>query len=357
MFARLLAAGTAAMTLALSPAQAKAQDSFEGETIRVIINLGAGGATGVMAQLVSRYWSDHLEGNPDFVVDSVTGGGQLRGIIEARNAAPDGRTLAFVSWSAPTRRIGPPEQDIDWSQFDVIGGMGAQAMTYMRRDVGTGVERPEDIVEVEGVRIGGYRPGSYLDLMARLSLDLLEVEHDYTTGFGGGADIVAALQRDEVNLHTGPAANYFGSIEENVVEEGIGIPMWYFPLTGPDGAPQLDEAFGDIPSFHELYETLKGEAPSGPLWESLKFLNDGAAGMTWFIAAPAGVDEARLEALRDAFAAATQDPGFLREAEEITGLVPTAHAPRQMLQFLEELENVDPEVASTLQEYIETGTN
>lgn len=355
MFKRILAATAA---LAMSAAGATAQDDFyDGKDVTIIINLSAGGSTGVMAQLFSRHWSKHIPGNPNFVVQPVTGGGQMQGIIQAQRARPDGLTLGWVSWSASTRELGPPEQQIDWANFDAIAGMGAQAMAYMRRDVGSGVETAEDIVDVEGVRIGGYRPGSYLDLIARLSLDMLGVEHGYTTGFGGGSNITAAMQREEINLHVTPAANYFSGLEENIVETGIGLPLWYYPLTGADGMPVVEpEVFGDIRPFNEVHESIMGEAPSGPLWDALKWLNEGSAGTTWFIAAPAGLPEDRLQMLRESFIATTQDPEYLAEVEEVTGLVPTPSSHEQLEALIADLDNVDPQVVETLQGYIESGT-
>lgn len=352
MLKRVLAAGAA---LAFMAAPAQSQESFEGQTINIVINLGAGGATGIMAQIFSNYWARYIPGNPTFIVTPVEGGAQMRGITQVQNARPDGLTLGWLSWSASTRQIGPAEQQIDWNQFEIIGGLGAQGMAYMRSDVPPGIEKPEDVVNAEGVQIGGYRPGSYLDMLARMSLDILGVEHGYTTGFGGGAQIMAALQREEVNFAAAPAANYFGNIDQNIVEEGIGLALWYYPFTGPDGELQEDPAFGDIRPFHEVVEAATGELPSGPVWDAMTWLNDGSAGVTWFVGTPKGVDPERLEILREGFYQAFEDPGFQEEAKRIAGLLPPLTDVEGMERIISELDNVDPEVISTLQHYLESG--
>ncbi|QDC08617.1 hypothetical protein FHY55_04895 [Oceanicola sp. D3] len=347
----LAAAGGLAAGLALAtPAAAEA--SYEGETVTVIINLGAGGSTGVMAQLFANHWKEKLTGNPDFVVTPVTGGAQMKGIIEAQNARPDGTTTAWVAWSGPTRAIGPAAQRVDWSKFDVIAGMGVPSMAYMRNDVGGGVSSVDDLKGLEGIRIGGYRPGSYLDLTARISLDILGIPHDYTTGFGGGSKIVAALQRDEVNFHVTPAGNYFGGIEDNVVGEGIGLPLWYYELEGAE----TGDAFGDMPSFASVAQDMTGQAPSGPLWETLQWLNEGMAGVTWFIGVPAGVDEEQLALLRSSFAETMQDPAFLEEVAATTGIVPTYTSHEAMEALIEGLNNVDPAISETVKGYIASGS-
>ena len=354
MLRTFIAAGVAACALGAS--SAAAQDRYDGETVRIIINLGAGGSTGVMAQLFANHWAEHIPGNPDFVVQPVTGGAQMKGIIEARNARPDGLTAAWVAWSGPTRAIGPASQRIDWSDFEVIAGLGVPSMAYMRNDVGGGVSGPADLVGLEGIRIGGYRPGSYLDLTARMSLDLLGVDYGYTTGFGGGSNIVGALQRGEVNLHVTPAANYFGGIEDNVVGAGMGLPLWYYELPGPDGEPVASDEFEGMPSFREVAEEITGAPPSGELWEAIQWLNEGMAGVTWFVGVPAGVDAETVELLRESFAETVRDPDFRAEAAETTGIVPVYTPPEAMETLIGDLENVDPALGELVTGYIESGT-
>ncbi|WP_275569723.1 hypothetical protein [Psychromarinibacter sediminicola] len=350
---QLIAATSAALALA---GPAAAQQDYEGETVRVIINLSAGGSTGVMAQNFANHWKEHIAGNPDFVIQPVTGGGQMKGIIEARNARPDGLTVAWVAWSGPTRAIGPASQNVDWSEFDVIAGMGVPSMAYGRRDIGDGISSAADLAGAEGVHIGGYRPGSYLDLTARMSLDILGIEYGYTTGFRGGSNIVAALQRDEVNFHVTPAANYFGGIEANVVEEGTGLPLWYYPLTDADGTIVAEDSFGDIPTFTEVAEEITGEAPSGPAWDAVQWLNEGMAGVTWFIGVPAGTDPETLELLRTSFEETYNDPAFREEARKVSGMAPTYTPAADMEALIASLRDIDAEISQTVLDYIESGT-
>jgi tripartite-type tricarboxylate transporter receptor subunit TctC len=354
MLKHILAASASTMLLA-TPA-AYADDFYKGKTIDLVINLGAGGSTGVMAQLFSQYWSKHIPGNPQFVVTPVTGGAQLQGITAVKNARPDGLTVGWLVWSAGTRQIGPDSQKVDWSAFDPVAGVGAQWVAYMRRDVEPGMSAPEDIANAKGVQIGGYRPGSELDLLARMSLDLLGVEYGYTTGFKGGAEIVAAMQRDEINFAAAPAGNYFSNIKSNVVDEGIGLPLWYFALTGDTGELAADPTFGEIPSFDTVYRNVKGEAPSGELWNALQWLNDLSAGISWFVATPAGVESEQLETLRTAFAAAAADPEYLAEVEKALGAVPPVMKPARLQTVMDGLNNLDPNIITVLQDYIKSGS-
>lgn len=354
MLKHTLLVGAAAIGLGLGPVHA--QDRYQGETIRIIINLGAGGSTGVLAQLFANHWKRLIPGNPEIIVQPVTGGAQMAGIVAAQNARPDGLTVGWVAWSGPTRAIGPASQNVDASRFEVIAGMGVPSMAYMRADVGTGVTGPQDLPGLQGIRIGGYNPISYLDLSGRLALDILGVSHDYTTGFGDGSSIVAALQRNEVNFHVTPAGNYFGGIEDNIVNAGIGVPLWYYELLDADGNDPFAETFAGIPSFSQVVADLTGAPPSGVLYDALDWLNRGMAGTTWFIGVPAGVDPELVSLLRSTFEQTYNDPDFRAEVVAITGIVPSYTPHSAMQDLVAELQTVDPAIAETVLRYIETGT-
>jgi len=347
---------TMATVLVLLVSTANAEDFYKGKTVKLVINLSAGGSTGVMAQLFSRYWSKHTADNPQFVVQPVAGGGQLKGIRHVLNARPDGLTLGWLAWGAATRRIGPKSQQVDWSKFDIIAGAGALGMAYVRKDVEPGINKAEDIAKAKGVKIGGYRPGSFLDLQARMTLELLGVDYTYTTGFKGGAKIVAALMRKEINFHSVPAANYFGRIDKNVVETGIGIPLWYYATTGANGNLTPNPAFGDIKPFHEVFKNITGKYPSGPVWKAMTWLNDGSAGVTWLVGAPRGTDDAKIAVLREGLVKASNDPDYLKEVKKITGLVPPMTDPDGMKRVIASLADADAEIVETLQKFIKSGT-
>jgi hypothetical protein len=337
-------------------ARLRGHDFYEGKTVNIVINIGGGGSTEVMAQLLSPYWREYIPGNPKFVVTPVVGDDMLSGITHVRNSRPDGLTLGLVAWSAATRQIGPASQRVDWNQFEVIAGLGSQAVAYMRSDVPPGITKPEDVLKAERLQIAGYQPGSQFDLLARMSLDILGVRHGYTTGLGGGTKIIAALQRNEVNFSAAPVSAYFANVEPNVVKEGIGLPLWYYAFTDENGELVNDPAFGDIRPFHEVVESATGKPPSGPLWETLKWLNDTNGGVTWLVATPRGVAEEKLAVLRDAFFKAAEDPQFLEQTKHVARLAPPVTSTQGMNRIIGRVRKVDPQIVSILQNYIKSGS-
>jgi tripartite-type tricarboxylate transporter receptor subunit TctC len=80
------------LILALS-SQATAQD-YPNRTIRIIVPVGVGGITDILARLVGRSISDQL-GQP-VIIDNRTGAGGIIGTRAVAQAEPDGYTLLMV---------------------------------------------------------------------------------------------------------------------------------------------------------------------------------------------------------------------------------------------------------------------
>ncbi|MET0278268.1 MAG: tripartite tricarboxylate transporter substrate-binding protein [Pseudorhodoplanes sp.] len=91
---RVLFAALAA--LSLSPAQAPAQD-YPSRPITLVVPLGLGGSTDVIARILAEAMRPHL-GGVAIVVENTTGAGGTIGVGRVARAAPDGYTLGIGQW-------------------------------------------------------------------------------------------------------------------------------------------------------------------------------------------------------------------------------------------------------------------
>src|SRR5271170_7728151 len=95
---------TLALVLALA-ASAHADpiaDFYRGRTISWILSAGAGGGYASYAQAFAPYFSAHIPGNPNIVVQNMPGGGGIRAMLYLNSVAPkDGTTLGLVHSSVP----------------------------------------------------------------------------------------------------------------------------------------------------------------------------------------------------------------------------------------------------------------
>ncbi|MBW8270951.1 Bug family tripartite tricarboxylate transporter substrate binding protein [Caldovatus aquaticus] len=94
----LLGAPALALALALAAARGAAAQDYPARPVRVVIGFAAGGATDIMARLLSRHLSARLGGQP-FVIENRPGAGTLLAAEAVARAAADGHTLTYASSS------------------------------------------------------------------------------------------------------------------------------------------------------------------------------------------------------------------------------------------------------------------
>ena len=341
----------AAAMMAAAPAMS--DDFYDGKTITLVTNVGAGGATDVQARLFAEHWKGHIAGSPDFVIDPMPGGGMLLGINYLMGAAdPDGLTLGFIAPSVTTRPLGPESQRVAYEKFAVIGSVNLPVIAYARNNIGDGISEPADIAKVGEIAVAGFQPRSAFDMNSLIGLDLLGIKTKYVAGFGGGSALMAALLRGEADLGTTGLNSYRVGIVENFINPGHGIGLWTIPPVDENGNPVDDPNVTDAPPFHKLYEQIKGEAPSGPGYDALMYINNGP---TLMVVAPPGTPEELVASLRDSFMETTTDPAYLADVEKQVHITPVFFSAERSMQMIERARSLaenEPETAKYLSEII-----
>ncbi len=82
----------------LSSSQAQTDAFYKGKTIRIIAGAAPGGGIDFLARLMARHMGKYIPGNPNFIVQNMTGGGT----IVAANyiyglAAADGLAFGLIN--------------------------------------------------------------------------------------------------------------------------------------------------------------------------------------------------------------------------------------------------------------------
>jgi tripartite-type tricarboxylate transporter receptor subunit TctC len=71
---------------------------YQGQTVTIRVGFSPGGAFDVWARLIAQYLGKYVAGNPNFVVQNMTGGGSMIAANYIYSVAkPDGLTLGVVS--------------------------------------------------------------------------------------------------------------------------------------------------------------------------------------------------------------------------------------------------------------------
>ena len=175
------------------------------------------------------------------------------------------------------------------------------------------------------------------------------------TGFRGASDVFNAVRRGEVDIQTAPLNFYRFTVEPSVVKSGEVIPLWYNPVIDENGEIVPLDAAGDIPSFIDYYEAIKGEPPSGELYEIFLWLLPKLNGITYAAFLPPESQGQLLEVLRDSFNRVTEDEEYRTEEAKMFGFNLPVVSSEQGTRIIEDMANAPEHVRDFLNRYIQQG--
>ena len=73
-------------------------DFYRGKSVRIIVGFSAGGGYDAYSRVIGRHLHKHIPGNPNVIVDNMTGAGSMIAANHIFNAAPkDGTVIGNVS--------------------------------------------------------------------------------------------------------------------------------------------------------------------------------------------------------------------------------------------------------------------
>ncbi len=325
---------------------------YEGKQITVIVNYGAGGSTDVMARLVAKHLEKHIPGSPEVVVTNMAGaGGLVATNYMGEVAKADGLTLAFFGTPFMQYALQDPALTVDLSNFVWLGGFGQPQLCFIRKDAGTGVESVDDLLQIGEFKLGGYRATSSTDIRMRLGLDLLGASYKHVTGYRSSAKVLAALLQNEVSYSCISMTLYRKSFEPNLVEPGLATVLFYYSLIDAEGNPVRNPLLEDIPTFVDVHERLKGERPSGMLFDALSAINNIAVTMLRGVFLPEGTPNEAVEALATAWSALAEDEEFISDYRSLAGATPSLLNGAEAKERLDSIGNIDPEIVAFIKEY------
>lgn len=343
--------GLAALLAACAPASAQ---FYKDKTLTLLVNYGAGGNADTDARLLARHWPKHVAGTPNVVIQNLPGAGGLRAMnvlgLKARTN-PDGTFAGFFTVSPTPPLVEDPGLQINMVEdFIPIGGARGWTVAYARKDIEPGVNEPADLAKAKKVFIGGYSRASSHDTRLRLALEVLGVPYSAVTGFPAQSDIVKALLQKEVNMSASSLPAYLALVRQNVIQPGIGIPLWHYDVIGQDGKPagNPDLIKMGIPLFSEVYEKAHGKPASGPKFDALLQLNNIGTSLQRGVFLPRGAPPEAIDALRKGYDLAVKDPAYISDYERVNSEKPDAVNAAVIQSVFEAMQKVTPEIRQVL---------
>jgi len=345
--ALLVIVATALMTAC---GETEDKEFYSGKTIEVYVGRPPGSGADLAVRSFVRFWPEHIPGRPTMLVKNVPGGAGSRvWNLAWDKKSPNDLQIFFspVSGTAVTVREAGLRADL--SQLPLLGALTSPNLTYARTERLTNAN---ELPNVKGLTFGGQGPAHRFSVLGRLTLDILGVDYTSVTGFSGASDVFNALRRKEVDIQTAPLNFYRFTVEPSVVASGEVIPLWYNPIINAAGEIVPLQAAGDIPSFIEYYELVKGEKPAGELFEMYKWLLPNINGIVYAAFLPRGATDEAVQILSDSFALVTQDEAYRAEEQRMFGFNLPVVSSADGAKILNDMANAPEDLRRRLNDYI-----
>ena len=355
--ARLVASALFALaSLALvagSPARAD-EPFYKGKQITLLINFAPGGPTDIEGRLLAEHIAEHIDGHPALIVENKDGAAGIVGATYLGEVGPrDGTMFGYFTGTAWDYVIDPAKFHVDFRDYEFIGYQPGTTVYYLRADVPPGMKTAADIMQAQGLVMGGLGADSAKDLLQRLTFDMLGLKYRYVTGYRSSNTARLALQNGEINMHSESTPSYFGVVEPSLVKTGKVVPLWYDPLyDGKNFIPVETMAGRGIATFPEFYKSVKGAPPSGPLWAAYKTALSINDQMQRLIVMPPGTPPAAVAALRQALAALNDDKDYAADALKAIQFVPHYNVAANLDQDMRAWLTIPPKMRAFITAYM-----
>jgi len=321
-----------AVLAAFAAAPVLAQGSFyEGKTVTVVIG-ASGGSLEIASRIVARHLGRQLPGNPNVIVQNMTGAAHLVATNNVYNVAkPDGLTLLAANPNVGIAQLTKVEAArFDLRRFQWLGSTGADGVALsIRSDLPYKTWEELKKADRELV-VGTTGPGSNAHDFPLLLKEFAGAKFKLVSGYPANADILLAIERKEVDLWAA-----FATTIKLAADRGAVRPLvrGRVPISG----------FENLPVDETLATSAVGKAIMGIRAAPL------AIGRAF--AAPPATPADRVKLLREALAKAVKDPEFLEEMKKAkieVGYI----GPEDVLKMFQGLLEQPPEVQKEMVKYI-----
>jgi tripartite-type tricarboxylate transporter receptor subunit TctC len=292
----------------ISSSQAQTEPFYKDKTIRIIAGSAPGGGIDFLSRLMAAHMGKYIPGNPDFIVQNMTGGGTMVAANYIYGLAkPDGLSFGLINPGLYFDQLfGRKEVKFDWANFTWLGSPEtSDEIIYIRSD--SPYKNAEDLRQAATPpKCGAVGTGASDYYFPRLLQEVLGFRIQMVVGYTGTADINLAIERGEVQCRGGTTSTLFGR-----------EPMRTWAKTGfvrvlVQGGLKRDPRLADVSTIHELMDKHKSPDRMRRLVKVV--LSAGEIGRP--VVGPPEIPADRVRVLREAFNKVMNDPALLADAKK-----------------------------------------
>jgi tripartite-type tricarboxylate transporter receptor subunit TctC len=292
----------AAVLVGVAPGVAPAdsiEDFYKGKTVTIIVGYPPASGYTLYGQMLAKYWSDHIPGRPNVIVQSMPGAGSIKAANYVYSVAPkDGTALGIFSIGALIDELfGLSTTRFDSTKYGWVGNMDESVGVCVVKSA-SGVRKFDDLLQKE-ILFGGTGPSGGATQAAIALTRLYGAKIKLIKGYPGAQDVVLAMDRGEVQGVCGITIAVLKSRLAQQIASRELIPIIHDAM----------KPHPELPGVPSVYDFAKSDDDRKVL--DLLF---GWRVLGRPLAAPPGVPKERLAALRKSFDAAVSDKRFVADA-------------------------------------------
>ncbi len=283
-------------------AQSKDGEFYAGKSINLLIGYAAGGTYDATGRLLARHMPRHIPGQPVMVPQNMPGSGGIKTILHLYSVSPkDGTALAMLSRSYPIEPVFNPQiAKYDPARFNPIGSTSTEVSVGVVWHT-HGVTSLNDLLTRQ-ITTGATGTTDDTGRFPTLVNNLMGTKIKVITGYPGGNDVTAAMEKGEVDARFGWSWGSLKSRARPWLDEKKINMLVQMALEKASDLP-------DVPLVMDLAKS--------PLDRQALELLFAPQAVAWPLVAPPGMAAERVALLRRAFDETMKDPAFLAEAQRL----------------------------------------
>jgi tripartite-type tricarboxylate transporter receptor subunit TctC len=299
------AAMFACLTLAFAtPARAQSvADFYRAKQITLVTSASVGGGYDQYARLLAKHMPRHIPGEPNIIVQNMTGAEGLRAANYLYNVAPqDGSVIGGLQRNtglAQFYQFSNAGIEFDARKFHWLGSPEQEIGLFIL-STKSGLHSIDDL-KMRPITVSATATNSPTTIYSRILNATIGTKLKPITGYAGSQACLLALERGEVDAHIsgGSSAPFRARIFPWLAKGDAKVIMQM--------GTKRDAAFPDVPTAIEVERT-----PADKQLFEIAF-TEQVMGRPFVL--PPKMPPDRIAALRAAFNATMKDPDFLNDAK------------------------------------------
>jgi len=277
---------------------------FKGKTVRIVVGFSPGGGFDVYSRAISRHLGRHIPGNPNVIVENMTGAGSL---IAANNvykvAKPDGLTIGNINGGLFMQQLlGAPGIEFDAVKFEHVGvPVKDKSVCVMTKSSGfTSLDKWA--ASKTPLKLGATGPGSATYNVPLILKEALGLPIQLVSGYKGIADVRLAAETGELAGVCGWTWDSLKATWNKALDSGEAVVV----------LQTVSQAISELPKIPLAINFAKSEESRHLIQAGIHDVSD----VTYSYLLPPRTPKDRVEGLRKAFGATMKDGEFLADTKK-----------------------------------------